>query len=303
MTAGPDTLTPATLRDRSGSAGSLLAQAREAAGLTPAAVAQQLKLAPRQVKALEEDDFAHLPERTFVRGFVRNYARLLHLDPAAILAALPDAHSAYPLERSSLAESARVMGELPDSPSAYRRPTRWAIPLAAIAIIAVTAGYELTRPALDDPVSVSTNPTGSGATSLTAPVAPTAPADPAGTKLPNPLLADASRAQSSAAPPLSKPDASTPSITTTPSAAFVPDGVEAPLILTYRGTSWAEVKDRGGAVVLSAIGIDGATHSIRGSPPFEVWLANAGVVTMIYRGQPVELAPHTKQNVARLTLQ
>jgi len=304
MTAGSDTLAPATLRDSSGTAGSLLAQAREAAGLTPAAVAQQLKLAPRQVKALEEDDFAHLPERTFVRGFVRNYARLLHLDPALVLAALPDANGASPLDRSSLGGSARVIGELPESPSAHRRPTRWAIPLAAIAIVAVTVAYELTRPAMDDPVSMPPNPaSGSGASSLTAPVAPAAPADASGTTLPNPLLADPLRAQAPAAGLALKPDVSTPRGIATPPAALVPDPVDAPLILTYRGTSWAEVKDRGGAIVLSAIGIDGATHSIRGSPPFEVWLANAGVVTMTYHGQPVDLTPHTKQNVARLTLQ
>src|SRR4029453_10576049 len=58
------------------SAGTLLHLAREEAGLTLDAVAQQLKLAPRQVKAIEDDDFAGLPGRTFVRGFVRNYARL-----------------------------------------------------------------------------------------------------------------------------------------------------------------------------------------------------------------------------------
>ena len=58
------------------SAGALLREAREAAGMSIDAVAQQLKLAPRQVQALEDGDFAHLPGRTFVRGFMRNYARL-----------------------------------------------------------------------------------------------------------------------------------------------------------------------------------------------------------------------------------
>ena len=301
MTVGPDTLNPATLRDRSGTAGSLLAQAREAAGLTLPAVAQQLKLAPRQVKALEEDDFAHLPERTFVRGFVRNYARLLHLDPTLVLAALPDANIASTLDRPSLAGSSRAMGELPKSLPAHRRPARWAIPLALAAIVAMTAAYELTRPAVDAPVSMAANPAiGSGAVS-TAPVSPAAPADPSVTLLRNPLLAEPT-AQSSVVGAAAKLDASNPPAPATPSAAFAPDGIDAPLVLAFRGASWAEVKARGGAVVLSTIGINGATHSVRGSPPFEVWLGNADVVTMTYRGQPVDLAPHTKQNVARLTL-
>lgn len=301
---GPDTLTPATLGDRSGTAGSLLAQAREAAGLTLATVAQQLKLAPRQVKALEEDDFAHLPGRTFVRGFVRNYARLLHLDPALVLAALPDANIASTLDRPSLAGSSRVMGELPKSLPAHRRPARWAIPLALAAIVAMTAAYELTRPAVDAPVAMPANPAiGSGAASTSAPAVSPAPADPSVTPLPNPLLDAPAKAQSSAVGPVPKLDASTPPAPATPPAAFAPDGIDAPLVLTFRGASWAEVKDRGGAVVLSTIGTNGATHSVRGSRPFEVWLGNADVVTVTYRGQPVDLAPHTKQNVARLTLQ
>ena len=63
--------------DAAASAGARLRDARMAAGLSIDAVAQQLKLAPRQVQALEDDDFAQLPGRTFVRGFMRNYARLV----------------------------------------------------------------------------------------------------------------------------------------------------------------------------------------------------------------------------------
>ena len=61
-------------------AGAYLRASREAAGLSVDVVAQQLKLAPRQVRAIEEDDYARLPGRTFVRGFVRNYARLLGIE-------------------------------------------------------------------------------------------------------------------------------------------------------------------------------------------------------------------------------
>ncbi len=65
--------------------GARLRAAREAAGLSVDQVAQQLKLAPRQVKALEDENFAELPGRTFSRGFLRNYARLLNLDAEDLL--------------------------------------------------------------------------------------------------------------------------------------------------------------------------------------------------------------------------
>ncbi|HWV88887.1 MAG TPA: helix-turn-helix domain-containing protein, partial [Burkholderiales bacterium] len=62
-----------------------LAAAREAQGLALADVAQQLKFAPRQLEALEQEHFAALPGATFAKGMVRSYARLLKLDPEPLL--------------------------------------------------------------------------------------------------------------------------------------------------------------------------------------------------------------------------
>ena len=95
------------------SVGAALRAAREAAGLSADAVAQQLKLHPRQVRAIEEDDYGRLPGRTFVRGFVRNYARLVNLDADAIVAALPIGEPVSPLERLTYTPSAYPMGEIP----------------------------------------------------------------------------------------------------------------------------------------------------------------------------------------------
>src|SRR6185369_9084213 len=50
---------------------------------------------------------------------------------------------------------------------------------------------------------------------------------------------------------------------------------ETPLVFVFRGTSWIEVKDAKGAVVLSTIGYPGATHAVSGAAPFEVILGNA----------------------------
>ena len=65
--------------------GPRLAAAREASGMSTAEVAAKLRLGLRQVEALEADAFEQLPGEVFVRGFVRNYARLLELDPEALL--------------------------------------------------------------------------------------------------------------------------------------------------------------------------------------------------------------------------
>ena len=73
--------------------GALLREARERLGLSIADAAAHTKLAPRQIEALEADDYQHLPEMAFVRGFVRSYAKLLQLDVPPLLAALPQTHS------------------------------------------------------------------------------------------------------------------------------------------------------------------------------------------------------------------
>ncbi len=73
------------------SPGQVLAAERERQGLSRADVAQRLHLRPWQVEALETDDYGRLPPGTFLRGFVRNYARALGLDAEAVLSLLAEA--------------------------------------------------------------------------------------------------------------------------------------------------------------------------------------------------------------------
>ena len=65
--------------------GAELRGAREAQGLAVDDVAQQLKFAPRQIESLEAERFDRLPGPTIARGMVRNYARLLELDPEPLI--------------------------------------------------------------------------------------------------------------------------------------------------------------------------------------------------------------------------
>lgn len=75
---------------RNGTPGAQLALARSAMGWTVEQVAEQLKLAPRQVQALEACDYKALPGLATVRGFVRAYAKLVKLDAAPLVAMIGD---------------------------------------------------------------------------------------------------------------------------------------------------------------------------------------------------------------------
>lgn len=66
--------------------GAALRRAREAAKLTVQDVASQMNLDAHVITALEADDYAHLAGPTYTRGYIRNYARLVSLDPAPLVA-------------------------------------------------------------------------------------------------------------------------------------------------------------------------------------------------------------------------
>src|SRR5512141_3215216 len=85
--------------------GLTLREARESQGMSVHDVAERIKFAPKQIEALEANDFGHLPEPAFLRGFVRSYARTLQLDEVALIAALPSAEPALqPEGRAQRAE-------------------------------------------------------------------------------------------------------------------------------------------------------------------------------------------------------
>ncbi len=67
-------------------AGQLLQEKRLLKELTLEEVAAKIKVKPEYLRALEESDFSSLPSATFTKGFLRNYARSLRLNPDTILA-------------------------------------------------------------------------------------------------------------------------------------------------------------------------------------------------------------------------
>jgi cytoskeleton protein RodZ len=87
--------------------GAQLAAQREAMGLSVEHISDQLKLAPRQVVALEAGDYASLPNMAVVRGFVRAYAKVVKLDPAPLVAMIavvsPTSPEAAPVRKERAA--------------------------------------------------------------------------------------------------------------------------------------------------------------------------------------------------------
>jgi cytoskeleton protein RodZ len=277
-------------------AGAQLRAAREAAGLSLDQVAQQLKLAPRQVRALEEENFGVLPGRTFTRGFMRNYARLLNLDPDLLVAHLPDAAHAPSLEPPALHSTGTTMAELPTAHARAPSFGRWLIPLVLVASIVAAAGYEWyrgrpARPTAPPPHATQSAPApGTSTTPLPNPVAPDGGA---------PVTAPPPATSGGAAPPGTAQAERAPQAAA-PGAADA--AVDAVLVVRYEGPSWTEIRDSAGQTLISRLVDADSVEPFDGAPPFSIVIGNARAVTLLYRGQPVDLAPYTRLNVARLVL-
>src|SRR3977135_1546622 len=68
-------------------AGATLRHERRRQGLSLGYISRQLKLSVRQVEALERDDYSAYKGPVFIHGFIRNYAKLLGLDPEPLIRA------------------------------------------------------------------------------------------------------------------------------------------------------------------------------------------------------------------------
>lgn len=309
--------------------GARLAQAREGRGWSQDYVSERLKFSLRQLRALEAEDWSQLPQGVPLRGFVRNYARLLEIDVSAELHTLPSNHDPVSLNQAStlttpLADARKSTREWPAGSRTRRRPATWLVGvlmlLLAIALI-VVAVYRQGKlpgfgPAQDE--TVASTPT---LTPLPAPLTPVAPPTPP-TPTPAAEPVPVSPPAASPAAPVSS-TAPTPAValaatTDSTSPAGLSDQAEAPstasappevpaadpgLALVLKQDSWLEVRRGNGSVVISRVLKAGETFSLEpADAPYAVVIGNIQGVQLNWRGEAVDLS-RFRGNVARLTLQ
>jgi len=275
-------------------AGRQLELAREGCGLSVADVARQLKLSAWQVEALEADNYVRLPGMVFVRGFIRNYARLVKIDPVLLLA---DAERQLPA-------AARAAPELPPSaeiPFPSGREFNWRkYAIAALILLVPVVFFEFYRDDTTDALVKSREvelPAPQVATAEPAAVAKVEPPVSAGSN----VAVDSTRT-AAAMKRAEKYPPEKPAITPRATAREYSPG-EHQVKLRFARESWVEIRDRNGYKIFSQLNPAGAEHVVSGQPPLTLVVGNAVGVRVTYNDQPVDLAPHTKIDVARLTLE
>ncbi len=266
--------------------GDQLAAARKSRGLSVAEIAQQLKLSPLQVEAMESGDYRNLPGPVFVRGFMRNYARLVKLDPATLLAtAEPHLPRAAPLANSALAQSAEI-----PFPT-VRRIGRAKYAVLAAIVAGALAAYEF-YPADSGDDSVKSGQAGLPPPQIGAETAVT-PATILGQPATSALVV------SVPAPELIREEAGVLPLT----APVRPAPDEQVVRLRFARESWVEIRDRNGRKVFAQLNAPGTEQVVSGLPPLSLIVGNANGVQLTHKEHAVDLAPYIKIDVARLTLE
>jgi len=276
--------------------GEQLRLAREARGLQVGDIAQTLKLGARQVEALECGDWSSLPGQTFIRGFVRNYARLVQVDSAPLMLQLT---SVLEKPADNLAVQDARPTSMPHSGGAGSRRDRLVVLIGAGMVVLATLVYALipadlgmlreSAQALLDSLSRQEAPVPAPATPAVDPVFP-----PGAT--PQQIMNPQALAPAETAAP-----ATTPQSETAPAA--LPGAAVPQMRFLFDKDSWLEVRDRDNKVVFSQRLLAGTEQTLSGQGPLSVTIGYAPGVKVFWQGQAVDLAPHTKGDVARLVLE
>jgi cytoskeleton protein RodZ len=329
---------PTTPDNQHGIPGKTLAAHREAMGWSVEQVADQLKLAVRQVVALEAGDYASLPSPAVTRGFVRAYAKLMKLDPVPLVAQI---EMDVPPAADLSANSAAVRRPSPTSFSEAKFPLhgkRSSLPLGWIAGVVVVAAaaaaawhFGVIPSQRGEQAVVVTAPAANGAAPETAsggngaavdtlqnpavplisvPSSNAAPAAGATTATaPGPVI-NVPATTATGAPPSAVPaPPASPAVTQAPSAAAAAPAAQAAaganaLVLNVREDSWIEVRpSRGGAPLISRLVKGGSTETVNVDQPVRVTVGNPGGVSATLRGGAVALPAVPGKTLARVNLQ
>lgn len=250
--------------------------------------ASKLKLAPRQIVALEANDFASLPGMAIVRGFIRSYAKLLELDPAPLvemIASEPNpAFDPMVLRRPLPAVS--FPGRRYSSGVRHRNTARRMTGLAALVLIFLVMlafagrqmGWLTSLPFFDAAVNRTSAAVGEIVISES---------------VSEPGVAAASNATSGA---LS---------TTADTPALVPNALIDPLDaleLKLREDTWVEISNQNGVKLISRLMRAGTTEKFEVKEPVVLVVGNAAGIDVRLRGQTLNLKAGARDNVAKLNI-
>lgn len=273
------------------SVGFQLRAGRERLGMSIEDVVAKIKLAPRQIVALEADDFQALPETTFLRGFVRSYAKLLQLEVQPLLDALPGAQVA-----KVIVDTQKVEAPFPSEKTVRRQNVNLLI--AAFIVALLIAGFAAWQAKAPHPAEQATD-----AASDVAIVETSLPLPEQAEILDGSGVVEAGVVES--AVPVVAPAVQAAPLSAASAPAAVVVKPAAALRLVFDKESWAEIKDQSGKTLIRQVNPAGSELRVEGVAPITLVIGHAATVHLYYREKPVDLTSYINatSDVARMTLE
>ncbi len=302
--------------------GAALKAAREQAGMSLGEVAERLKLSVRQLDAIEKDDFQQLPGATFVRGFVRNYARFLKVDAEPLMAQLEEHFPSAVNDVVNLvkhdpssepASMAETLARVSSPAGGTGKAGKWLLLLLLVAAVAGGALWLAGRQDGSAPAPAQTlqpmlTQQAASAPAASAPASVLAPAAASAAVVAEPATTPAVASQPSAQPAAKVSPAVTASAAAAlgtskaPASAAAADGATGHIQLNAQQAAWVSVIDGTGKKLQYGTLEAGSSKELTGTPPFQLKIGNAAQVQLSFNGQPVALTDKIRGTTAKIEL-
>jgi len=307
--------------------GAQLAAQREAMGWTVEQIADQLKLAPRQVKALEAGDYAALPNMAVVRGFVRAYAKVVKLDATPLVAMIevvsPTSHEAAPprKEATTFSES-----RFPSMTARSSGTAGWLAGIAVVVVVGAAGAYawkaglipatlfqrseapaaaavEEAKPAAADPIETTLVKPGEESNpvqSTNVPLISVPPPTPTDTAPATGAPATVAPAATAPAPVAAVAPAAPAAVAPAPATAPAATGHQ--LVLKVNEDSWVEIRRPGSTSLISRLVKAGSTETFDIKDPALLIVGKPGGVEATLGGAPLALPPVAGGTISRVNI-
>lgn len=288
------------------SIGQALKAARLAQVMSAQDIARQLRLSEKQIAAIEEDDHSKFPNQIFLRGFIRNYAKLVREDSKEFFKLL---EKTFP-PTSTQAITFSVDGT-PFTPG-HKQSKGNLIILLIVVLVSSLLIYEVYRSGGDDQKKNGNTDNGIMAETI---IQLETEIEQAPEDNQNQLSSVIESNVSSFNVLTEEVEIDQQNGNYLDKEQNVETGLEVEnkpvesegggtLSFTFIGESWVEVEDAEGRKIFSQISPGNTEETVNGSPPFSLTIGNAASVRLLYNDKPVDLIPYTNTNggVARLSL-
>lgn len=259
--------------------GQRLRAEREARGMSELEVARQLNLTVTYLKALEADDYERLPQATFIRGYIRNYARLLEIPSDDLVRTFDEVmEDEAASERAEEQEAARP---------ARRRSSQRMLAGAALVVLAALVWWGMSDSGQEGgpPAQESAATESSPASEMIA------GEDSADTAEPEAVTGgQTQQGEPGAGAPAAAPEAAPEPEPQSPDT----------LVMSFTESCWVEVDNAAGERLFAGQKPAGGRLSLEGQGPFSVKVGNAAAVSLVtVNGKVVEPPSSAPGDVVR----